>query len=395
MPDFKYIVVGAGMMGAAAARHLSAQTDGVALIGPAEPANRRTHTGVFSSHYDEARITRGFDGDPVWAELAQRSIRRYAEIEAKSGIGFFTEAGCLFTGNGKGLAGDYVSRALSAAGRLDLGVETIGSGRLAGRFPMFSLPADHNGYFEARNAGHVNPRALVKAQCTIAGAQGARLVRETAAHIRDTSKGVEVSTREGAVHTAEKVIVAAGGFTNMADLLPSPVDMAATGRTIAFFELDDARQALFGTMPSTIVLTETEDDIVYILPPVRYPDGKVYLKIGGESEKGRLETLAEAVDWFHSDGTPDEVEFLKKRALSLMPELAGCPVTSGSCVASITRSGYPYIGYTQSSNIAVLTGGNFVSAKSSDEIGRLGAVLLLDGQLTENDFAAEMSPVFI
>lgn len=395
MPDFKYIVVGAGMMGAAAARHLSAQTDGVALIGPAEPVNRRTHTGVFSSHYDEARITRGFDGDPVWAELAQRSIRRYAEIEAKSGIRFFTEAGCLFTGNGKGLAGDYVSRALSSAGRLGLGVETIGSDRLVGRFAMFSLPADHNGYFEARNAGHVNPRALVKAQCTVAAAQGARLVRETAAHIRDTSNGVEVSTREGAVHTAEKVIVAAGGFTNMADLLPSPVDMAATGRTIAFFELDDARQALFGAMPSTIVLAETEDDIVYILPPVRYPDGKVYLKIGGESEKGRLETLAEAIDWFHSDGTPDEVEFLKKRALSLMPELAGCPVTSGSCVASITRSGYPYIGYTQSSNIAVLTGGNFVSAKSSDEIGRLGAVLLLDGQLTENDFAAEMSPVFI
>lgn len=140
MPDFKYIVVGAGMMGAAAARHLSAQTDGVALIGPDEPADRKTHTGVFSSHYDEARITRGFDGDPVWAELAQRSIRRYAEIEAKSGIRFFTEAGCLFTGNGKGLAGDYVSRALSSTGRLGLGVETIGSGALAGRFPMFSCP---------------------------------------------------------------------------------------------------------------------------------------------------------------------------------------------------------------------------------------------------------------
>ncbi len=350
---------------------------------------------MFSSHYDEARITRGFDGDPVWAELAQRSIRRYAEIEAKSGIRFFTEAGCLFTGNGKGLAGDYVSRALSSVDRLGLGVETLGSDVLVDRFPMFSLPADHSGYFEAQNAGHVNPRALVKAQCAVAEVQGAKLLRETAAHIRDTSHGVEVSTREGAVHTAEKVIVAAGGFTNMAELLPSPVDMAATGRTIVFFELDEARQALFGAMPSTIVLAETEDDIVYILPPVRYPDGKVYLKIGGESEKGRLETLTEAVDWFHSDGTPGEVEFLKKRALSLMPELAGCPVTSGSCVASITRSGYPYIGYTQSSNIAVLTGGNFVSAKSSDEIGRLGAVLLLTGQLTEDEFAAEMSPVFV
>lgn len=153
---------------------------------------------------------------------------------------------------------------------------------------MFALPADHGGSFEARNAGHINPRALVKAQCAIAEAQGGRLVRETAAHIRDTSRSVEVMTREGATYTAEKVIVAAGGFTNMAALLPSPVDMAATGRTIVFFELDEARQALFSAMPSTIVLAETEDDIVYILPPVRYPDGKVYLKIGGESERAGL-----------------------------------------------------------------------------------------------------------
>ncbi|MGG2476355.1 hypothetical protein ACNVD4_13375, partial [Rhizobium sp. BR5] len=35
-------------------------------------------------------------------------------------------------------------------------------------FPMFSLPSDHSGYFEARKAGHINPRALVKAQCAIA-----------------------------------------------------------------------------------------------------------------------------------------------------------------------------------------------------------------------------------
>lgn len=395
MPDFKYIVVGAGMMGAAAARHLSAQTDGVALIGPGEPADRRSHQGVFSSHYDEARITRGFDGDPVWAQLAQRSIRRYAEIEAGSGIRFFSEAGCLFTGNGKGLAGDYASRALVSADRLGLGVETIGSDAMAGRFPMFSLPADHGGYYEAHNAGYVNPRALVKAQCAIAERQGVRLIRETAAQVRDTARGVEVVTREGAVYSGEKVIVAAGGFTNMADLLPSPVDMAATGRTIVFFELDEKRQAIFGCMPSTIILAETGDDIVYILPPVAYPDGKVYLKIGGESEKGRLETLAEAVKWFHSDGTAGEAEFLRQRALSLMPDLADCPVTSGSCVASITRTGYPYIGYTQSSNIAVLTGGNFVAAKSSDEIGRLGAMLLLDRQLTEDEFAAEMSPVFV
>lgn len=395
MVDFKYIVVGAGMMGAAAARHLSIATDGVALIGPAEPLDRKSHNGVFSSHYDEARITRGFDGDPVWAELAKRSIGRYAQIEAESGIRFYHEAGCLFAGNGKGLGGDYVSGAMAARDRLGLEVEVLGSAQMGQRFPMFDLPDDHDGWFEPRNAGYVNPRALVKAQVAIAEAQGAKLLRETAMRIHDTGSGVEVVTDVGHRYTAEKVIVAAGGFTNMADLLPSKVDMAATGRTIAFFELDEEKRRSFDGMPSTIVLAENADDIVYILPPVRYPDGKVYLKIGGESEKGRLETLDEAVSWFHSDGTAGEVDFLVKRAIELMPELACCPVTSGSCVASITRTGYPYIGYTQSSNIAVLTGGNFVSAKSSDEIGRLGAVLLLNGQLLEEDFAGQVGPVFV
>jgi sarcosine oxidase len=395
MPDFKYIVIGAGMMGAAAARHLSAETDGVALIGPAEPHDRKEHRGVFSSHYDEARITRGFDGNPVWAQLASRSIARYAEIEAKSGISFYTEAGCLFAGNGDGIGGEYVSRALHASDALGLDIETVGTSDLGRRFPMFSLPTDFSGYFEKRNAGHINPRALVKAQCVVAQQQGATLIRETVERVVDASSGVEVTTREGRRYTADKVIVAAGGFTNMAHLLPAPVDMAATGRTVVFFELNVDKQAAFSGMPSTIVLAGREDDIVYILPPVRYPDGKIYLKIGGEGEKGRLETLDEAIAWFHSDGGQAEVAHLIEIAIRLMPSLKGCPITSGSCVASITRTGYPYIGYTQSSNIAVLTGGNFVSAKSSDELGRLGAVLLRDGQLSEQDFAAELAPVFI
>jgi glycine/D-amino acid oxidase-like deaminating enzyme len=79
--DFKYIIVGRGMMGAAAARHLAKATDGVAVIGPDEPTDKQSHDGVFASHYDEGRITRTIDPDRDWALLANRSIGRYAEIE--------------------------------------------------------------------------------------------------------------------------------------------------------------------------------------------------------------------------------------------------------------------------------------------------------------------------
>lgn len=99
---FKYIVVGRGMMGAAAARHLAETVDGVALIGPGEPADIKSHQGVFASHYDEARITRTIDGDADWALLANRSIARYGDIATRSGVEFYAPVGCLMVGPERG-----------------------------------------------------------------------------------------------------------------------------------------------------------------------------------------------------------------------------------------------------------------------------------------------------
>jgi sarcosine oxidase len=76
---FRVAVVGKGMIGSAAVRHLSRQSDGAALIGPDEPAVRAEHHDVFGSHYDERRIYRildMLDGDLIWGRLAVRSAPR-------------------------------------------------------------------------------------------------------------------------------------------------------------------------------------------------------------------------------------------------------------------------------------------------------------------------------
>jgi glycine/D-amino acid oxidase-like deaminating enzyme len=77
-----------------------------------------------------------------------------------------------------------------------------------------------------------------------------------------------------------------------------------------------------------------------------------------------------------------------------MPDLAGCPVTTAPCVATFTPTAYPYAGFTSSPRIAVLTGGNFVAAKSSDELGRLGAVLMTEGRLGDEDFGSRTDTGF-
>ncbi|KRB61428.1 FAD-dependent oxidoreductase [Rhizobium sp. Root708] len=391
--DFKVIVIGRGMMGAAAARHLSGMIDGVALIGPGEPSDRKSHHGVFASHYDEARITRTFDDNMVWATLADRSLDRYADIEARSGISFFSEVGCLFAGPKPRAGEGYLGRALDVAGALDLDVETLDPATLHGRFPQFNIDGSFQGFFQGRRAGHINPRALVRAQTALAQAGGVDVIDATVTGVRDVGSCVEVDVT-GKTYSAERVLVAAGGFTNFNNLLPLPVDVRVAARTVVFFELGERELELFGSMPSTIVFGETDDDHVYILPPVRYPDGKTYLKLGGDTEAQVFDSLDSAGEWFRSEGNLSEREIIAATAQALMPGLAGRPITSASCVATFTRTAYPYAGFTASSRIAVLTGGNFVAAKSSDEIGRLGAVLMTDGALGPENFGEQLTPVF-
>ncbi|CAD7023706.1 FAD-dependent oxidoreductase [Pseudorhizobium endolithicum] len=392
--EFKYIVIGGGMMGAAAARHLSQREEAVALIGPGEPSDYRTHHGVFASHYDEARITRRFDGDLIWATFAARAIDRYREIEEGSGIRFFSEAGCLFAGPEPRSDADYLYRAARIAETTSLTtVEKLTARDLTSRFPQFEFPGHVVGYHEPVQAGHINPRALVRAQIALAKRGGATHVEATVNSVREEGGRVRVEAG-GEIFHAERVLLAAGAFSNQNDLLPRTLEMRAAPRTVVFFELHEARLATFATMPSTIVFTDREEDHVYILPPVRYPDGKTYLKLGGDIETGDLTRPDDFRAWFASAGNPQERRRLTETALQIMPGLEGCLTSSAACVATFTPTGRPYAGFTDSSRIAVLTGGNFVAAKSSDELGRLGAVLLLEGGLGEDDFGSLMTPLF-
>ncbi|WP_028746296.1 NAD(P)/FAD-dependent oxidoreductase [Rhizobium mesoamericanum] len=391
--DFKVIVVGRGMMGSAAARHLSLMIEGVALIGPGEPAERKRHHGVFASHYDEARITRSFDDDMVWATLAARSLDRYRQIEAKSGVSFFSEAGCLFAGPPARRGEGYLGRALQVSETLGLDVETLAPVALRERFPQFSFNCSFSGYFEARRAGHINPRALVRAQTKLAEQAGVTAIDATVTSVCDRGAFVEVRAG-GKTYSAARVLVAAGGFSNFNDLLPAPIDIRVAARTVAFFELGEREMTIFSEMPSTIVFGDRDEDHVYILPPVRYPDGRTYLKLGGDLEERSFDTLEDIGAWFRSNGDPLERDNLISTALKLMPALAGCPTTSAPCVSTFTATKYPYVGYTDSPRIAVLAGGNFVAAKSSDELGRLGAVIMTKGWLGAEDFGRELTPVF-
>lgn len=390
---FKSIIVGRGMMGAAAARYLSLQGEGVAVIGPDEPKDWANHHGVFASHYDEARITRTIDSDPVWARLANRSIARYGQLAADSGINFYEEVGCLIVGPKRGGHDPYVGQVEVAARELGVSIEMLSKLALKSRFRYFDFGSDCEGVYEQRNAGYVNPRRLVEAQSALAEKAGARIVRRAAVSVREEGGLAIITTDDGAVYSAERVLVAAGGFSINANLLPRAIDLKVYGRTVAFFEIPDEELDAYAGMPSLIHQPHNPLDHIYLLPPVRYPDGKTYLKIGGDPDDLLLETEPEIRAWFKRGGRLTTRDHLQRIIAGLVPTLADAPLSMAACVTSFTPENYPAIGFA-TERIAVLTGGCGAAAKSSDEIGRLGAELLQHGRIIDDAYGDVFRPVF-
>ena len=387
--DFKHIVVGRGLMGAAAARHLARQADGVAVIGPDEPEDRKTHQGVFASHYDEGRITRTIDPDRNWALLANRSIGRYGEIARDSGIDFYREVGCVVVAPD---ASDYLEKTRQAA--VSLGVETslLDEAGLKTAFPFFAFHDGCAGVFEARGAGHISPRKLVKAQSLLAEKAGATIIRDHVVSIRSEGGLAVVNTAGGQTYRGEKVLLAAGGFSIAENLLPRPVAMTVYARTVTLFEVSEADAARLAAMPSLIL--DIPGIHIYLLPPIRYPDGKFYLKIGGDPDDLTLSNDTEMRAWFRTEGRDSVRAHLTHIVAGLVPDMAPLSISTAACVVSQTESGYPMIGYTSAPEIVVLTGCAGTSAKSSDEIGRLGAELLLAGGISEQGYSADFTPQF-
>lgn len=385
---YEFAVIGGGLFGSAAARHLVSAGHDVVLLAPPEPDDRESHEGVFASHYDEARITRVLDSDPLWSALARASIERYAEIESESQIQFHHPRGYL------GIAPQNPPpTAETIPGRLDhnptgegflasstrigaeagVDIEQLDAAALADRYPFLSFAPDEAAFLEPDPAGYINPRALVRAQTRIAHNRGVTVLPRTAVEVTDGIDAVDILTETGERVLARRALLTTGAFGN--DLLIRPLDLHVESRTLLFARLDAAQKRALMIMPS-IIHVPTGSPAVYVLPPVTYPDLESYVKIGVDTWDAPLDSPEAVAAWFRDErGNPEEVAIAERALSAMLPSLADAPRHTATCVYTITATGYPYVGMV-SQRLAVAVGGNGKGAKSSDEIGRLGAAVL-------------------
>ncbi|KAL5005301.1 hypothetical protein ScPMuIL_018757 [Solemya velum] len=263
-------------------------------------------------------------------------------------------------------------------------VSRMTNDELRQKFPYFNFHPDDEGLHEVRDSGYINPRKLVQAEQTLASNNGCDVIRDIVNSVTRTGTGLlKVVTDTGSVYMAKKVLLTTGVSILSRDLLFGVIpEFDCATDTVALGEVSHSDAIKLRTMPVVIYRgkgnnwaprypRDSDGNIgFYFLPPIKYPDGKYYMKIGHIGYPGNPPIKPEAVaSWYSNHGNAEMGDNLNNLLQSLCCGKVGCVVMR-------TPTHHPYIDMVTSS-LGVAIGGNGWAAKSCDEIGRIAADMII------------------
>lgn len=374
-------VVGAGLIGAAAAKYLAKKGLKVALIGPTEAQ------GALGACYDEGRIYRIADPDKVWADLADLSIKEYQAIEREAGERFHHETGFLAVGDPSMDYIHQVEQTMASFGTegQDFFIYTKKED-FEQHFPFLRLSFDEHswrGLWQPRKAGHLSPRTLALIQAALARRNGADVIDTQLDGVHAEAEHWVLQLHGKGRLEAKKVLLAAGWNTSWLSKETERLDIKHQMSQAVLLEVSEPMP----TMP-VIILRGPRDpeEYWYVLPPIKYPDGRTYLKMGyeGKALNKVLSSQEESQRWMQSGrAVPELVSAAERMAKTFFPGAAFTGQRrSIVCITDATQptaqgEQRPYIDFLQK-GLAVASGGNGWAAKSSDHIGWLAAEMMSD-----------------
>ncbi len=378
---FDVVVVGGGMIGASASRHLAESGLEVAVVAPPEPADPAGHNGPFGAHYDEARLSRSLYAGEVEAELSRRARDAVAYVEEHSERPVYTGSGHLYVS----LPGDDdgIASAVEALPE-GHGVEVLGGDDLGWRFPEMAFQDDMVGYLEPGAGGALNPRGLVAAQLRGAVAAGAEVVGSPAVAVEDDADR-RVTLADGTVLAAGKVLLATGAFTGTPGLLERRLALRIKTETVLFAELGGPEaDRLAGIPPFHYSVVDGSVADVYVAPPTTYPDGSVLLKWGANTVADRwLGSVAEVRSWYRGGDSDGAITMMRPSMEATFPGLRPMAWHSHRCAITYTNHALPYIDALVPGSTYLAVGGNGRSAKWAEPLGALAASLVAEDRWTD------------
>ncbi|CAH1796506.1 unnamed protein product [Owenia fusiformis] len=393
IPMYDLCVIGAGMIGSATAKHVSEikrENQRICLIGPSEPKDRHNDTerDIYGAHYDEGRIARTTDSNPVRATLAERSIKVYRELERQSGVRFFSEVGYVALAKKDSI---YIKKIIAASAKCHLNFEVLNSRKAKVEFPFLNVNDNDSCIIEKKTSGHINPRNLIQALQLVAKQNGCDIIDDVVNGVQSITRAnsdtySEITLSSGQKLFSKKVLLATGAFTAFRNLLPRHPEpnIALISQTVLKVEIDEHDAYKLRNMPSISYDQQEETQCLpnnvlshaYILPPIRYPDGKIYIKVGhGSDFEMTLTSSKEVAEWYQGHGHPDAKQPLLGTLQHVVKGFTPLSTTCDTCVTTRTPTSRLYIDML-SPTLGVAIGGNGWAAKSCIEIGKIAALMV-------------------
>ncbi|NND04702.1 MAG: FAD-binding oxidoreductase [Acidimicrobiia bacterium] len=339
-------VVGKGLFGVGAALHLSRAGCDVVLVGPDEPAPDVEFNGPHGAHFDEARILVA-RGNRSEIDLTLQTILGIMELQEESGEQLIQHSGSV----------EVLQRGEGDSQLIDGAVDVGAAAELVEIAPP---------------QGFYNPRGYVRAGVAVLESKGASIVRHPATLVQPDRDGFSVRADEQ--YQVDRVVVAAGAWSN--HFQQQPLALRLKREHVLFAELNESLAAAISMRPIVVHGRVGPVEDVYILPPLRYPDGRWYLKLGANTLHDESITQDEAIDAWYLDGDSSVAEDdLVAAFLELMPEVVVEGFHTERCVITYTAHGRPYIDEVPG-GVVVCVGGNGHGASWADGAGKLAAALV-------------------
>jgi sarcosine oxidase len=294
------VVVGAGLLGLAAARALRRRGREVLVL------ERETVGHERSGSKGASRIFRLGYVDPRYVRMAMGARPLWTELEAEAGCRLLTPTGQLTFGAGM----NALMRAMTEAGAP---VRAMTATEVRAQFPDLAVPGD--ALFEPESAVIDAPATLAALRRTVDDA-----IREhcPVTDINDDGRRVRVQTHGGDLE-ADVVIVCPGPWS--ASVLGT--ETFATLEHVAYF------RPRAGTMPPMPIFIEFSEPAAYGLPTVAMHAYKLALHHAGPPVDPDQPGL---------DPRPEQIEAIIRVAERLLPAFDPTPVHVETCMYDNTAS---------------------------------------------------------
>jgi sarcosine oxidase len=366
-----FLIIGNGMFGAAIARYLAPYAT-VTVVGPDARADG---SGRYGAHHDEGRIIGDLSRDTVWSELNRRARHGMTGLDPE----LIRPCGVLTATTRDGA--DYLSVAARLREQSGADIRTLTADAACAAFPMARFGPDEMILYQPA-AGHFSPRRYVALATQSARGDGAVVTSGIVRVLRASAAGTEAELDDGRRLRAGTAIVASGAFAAGSDLLTVPVALRAKSEVYVMAELDDQQAADLDAMPCinrTISHPLLAD--LYVLPPIRYPDGRAYLKAGANTIADRwLPNPAAVRAWYDHGDDNGLLPAFREVLADLLPDVRIRFWHTRRCADAYTAHRRPYIDILEPGRLIAALGGNGRGAQAADAVGQLTAHLALTGR---------------